>query len=121
MHNTTAAERDGSGISMPCPAPQLPSCPTYLLPYVTTYLRNGATLYERGLLVLRTPGHDFTSAYPGHRRQLKCANYQGNFYGRVALEACASEAPTDPDMQISRIRLFGPRLRYATVAGRMCG
>jgi len=32
-----------------------------------------------------------------------------------------SEAPTDPDVQISRIRLFGPRFRYAMVAGRTRG
>jgi hypothetical protein len=30
------------------------------------------------------------------------------------------EAPTDPDMQVSRIRLFGRRFRYVTV-GRMRG
>jgi hypothetical protein len=41
--------------------------------------------------------------------------------GRVAPEDCAPEAPTDPDVQIFRIRLFGPRLRYATMAGRMRG
>jgi hypothetical protein len=49
------------------------------------------------------------------------ARSRTKFYRRVAPEARASEAPTDPDMRISRIRLFGPRLRYATVAGRMCG
>ena len=27
----------------------------------------------------------------------------------------------DPDVQIARIRLFGPRLRYVMVAGRMRG
>jgi hypothetical protein len=32
-----------------------------------------------------------------------------------------SEAPTDPDVRIFRIRLFGPRFRYATFAGRMRG
>jgi len=41
--------------------------------------------------------------------------------GRVASGACAPEAPADPDMQISRIRLFGPRFRYATMAGRIWG
>jgi hypothetical protein len=41
--------------------------------------------------------------------------------GRVAPEDCSSEAPRDPDVQISRIRLFGTRIRYATIAGRMCG
>jgi hypothetical protein len=39
--------------------------------------------------------------------------------GRVASEDCSPEAPTEPDMQISRIRLFGPRFCYATIAGRM--
>ena len=34
---------------------------------------------------------------------------------------CSSEAPTDPDVRISRIRLFGPRLRYVTGEGRMRG
>jgi|SRR6516225_10433168 len=41
--------------------------------------------------------------------------------GRVAPEDYSSEAPTDPDVQIFRIRLFGSRFRYATIAGRMCG
>jgi hypothetical protein len=41
--------------------------------------------------------------------------------GRVASGDCSPEAPTDPDMQIFRIRLFGSRFRYATVAGRMWG
>ena len=40
-------------------------------------------------------------------------------FGRVASEDCSPEAPTEPDMQISRIRLFGPRFRYATIAGRI--
>ena len=31
------------------------------------------------------------------------------------------EAPTDPDVRISRIRLFGPRLRYVTGEVRMRG
>jgi hypothetical protein len=31
------------------------------------------------------------------------------------------EAPTDPDMQNSRIRLFETQLRYMTVEGRMRG
>jgi hypothetical protein len=33
--------------------------------------------------------------------------------GRVAPERCRPEAPTDPDVQVSRIRLFETRLRYA--------
>ena len=41
--------------------------------------------------------------------------------GRVAPRDCSPEAPTDPDMRISRIRLFGPRLCYVTVEGRMRG
>lgn len=41
--------------------------------------------------------------------------------GRVAPGNCSPEAPTEPDVQIARIRLFGPRLRYVTVAGRMRG
>jgi hypothetical protein len=41
--------------------------------------------------------------------------------GRVASGDHSPEAPTDPDMQISRIRLFGPRLCYATVEERMRG
>jgi hypothetical protein len=40
---------------------------------------------------------------------------------RVAPEDYSSEAPTDADVQIFRIRLFGSRFRYATIAGRMCG
>jgi hypothetical protein len=31
------------------------------------------------------------------------------------------EAPTDPDVRISRIRLFGPRLHYATGAAWIRG
>jgi hypothetical protein len=31
------------------------------------------------------------------------------------------EAPTDPDVRNSRIRLFGPRLRYVTGEERMRG
>jgi hypothetical protein len=34
---------------------------------------------------------------------------------------CSPEAPTDPDVRNSRIRLFGPRLCYVTVEGRMRG
>jgi hypothetical protein len=45
----------------------------------------------------------------------------GRFDGRVAPEDYSSEAPTDPDMRIFRIRLFGQRFRYATLAGRMRG
>ena len=41
--------------------------------------------------------------------------------GRVAPGNCSPEAPTDPDVQISRIRLFGPRLRYVMVEKRMRG
>ena len=33
--------------------------------------------------------------------------------GRVAPGDCSPGAPTDPDVQISRIRLFETRLRYA--------
>jgi hypothetical protein len=36
--------------------------------------------------------------------------------GWVASGDCSPEAPAEPDMQISRIRLFGPRFRYVTVA-----
>jgi len=39
--------------------------------------------------------------------------------GRVASGDCSPEAPKDPDVRIARIRLFGPRLRYVTAAGRM--
>ena len=41
--------------------------------------------------------------------------------GCVAREDYASEAPADPDVRISRIRLFSPRFRYATIARRMRG
>jgi hypothetical protein len=41
--------------------------------------------------------------------------------GRVVSGDCSPETPTEPDMQIFRIRLFGPRFRYATFAGRMRG
>jgi hypothetical protein len=40
--------------------------------------------------------------------------------GRVASGDCSPEAPTDPDMRIFRIRLFGSRLRYVT-GEEMCG
>ena len=40
---------------------------------------------------------------------------------RVAPGNHFPEAPTDPDVRISRIRLFSPRLRYVTVEGRMRG
>jgi hypothetical protein len=42
-------------------------------------------------------------------------------FGRVASGDCSPEAPTDPDMQIFRIRLFGSRLRYVMAEGRMRG
>jgi hypothetical protein len=38
-------------------------------------------------------------------------------YGLVASGDCSPEAPADPDVRNYRIRLFGPRLRYVTVAG----
>ena len=38
----------------------------------------------------------------------------GSIRGRVASGDCSPEAPTDPDVRIFRIRLFGPRLRYVT-------
>jgi hypothetical protein len=41
--------------------------------------------------------------------------------GRVASGDCSPEAPRDPDVQIARIRLFGPWLRYVMVAERMRG
>jgi hypothetical protein len=34
--------------------------------------------------------------------------------GRVASGDCSPEAPTDPDVQVYRIRLFGPRLHGVT-------
>jgi hypothetical protein len=37
------------------------------------------------------------------------------FDGRVALGDCSPRAPTDPDMQISRIRLFDLRIRCARI------
>jgi hypothetical protein len=37
--------------------------------------------------------------------------------GRVARRGLPRRAPTDPDVQVSRIRLFETRLRYA---GRAC-
>jgi hypothetical protein len=46
---------------------------------------------------------------------------KGPLSGRVASGDCSPEAPTDPDMQIFRIRLFGSRLRYVMAEGRMRG
>src|SRR5215472_6417453 len=43
----------------------------------------------------------------------------GKILGRVAPGNCSPRAPTDPDVQISRIRLFGARFRYVTVEERM--
>jgi hypothetical protein len=40
--------------------------------------------------------------------------------GRVAPGRCLPGAPTDPDVQISRIRLFETRLRYATRTADGC-
>jgi len=34
-------------------------------------------------------------------------------FARVAAGGCPPAAPTDPDVQNSRIRLFGTRIRYA--------
>jgi hypothetical protein len=51
-------------------------------------------------------------------RSATCPIRNGSLTGRVAPEDCSSEAPTEPDMQISRIRPFGSRFCYATVAGR---
>jgi CRP-like cAMP-binding protein len=42
-------------------------------------------------------------------------------YGRVVSGDCSPETPTEPDVRNYRIRLFGSRLRYAMIAGRMCG
>ncbi len=41
--------------------------------------------------------------------------------GRVASGDCSPEAPMDPDVPDSGIRLFGPRFRYVTEEGRMRG
>jgi hypothetical protein len=45
----------------------------------------------------------------------------GLHFGRVVSGDCSPETPTEPDVQIFRIRLFSPRFRYATFAGRMRG
>ena len=42
-------------------------------------------------------------------------------FGRVVSGDCSPETPTDPDMRVFRIRLFGSRLRYVTAARRMRG
>ena len=39
-------------------------------------------------------------------------------FARVAAGGCPPAAPTDPDVQNSRIRLFGTRIRYAGKEGR---
>jgi len=41
--------------------------------------------------------------------------------GRVAPARCLARAPTDPDVQISRIRLFGRRIRYVAYRCTMRG
>jgi hypothetical protein len=51
--------------------------------------------HERGLVAITIPNQ------PSHHRV-------------GSPRALLPEAPTDPDMRISRIRLFGSRLRYVT-------
>jgi hypothetical protein len=41
--------------------------------------------------------------------------HQGVIHGRVAPGDCSPRAPTDPDLQISRIRLFDLRIRCARI------
>jgi hypothetical protein len=53
------------------------------------------------------------------RRPLSRGGRYGQIDGRVASEDYSSEAPTEPDVQVFRIRLFGSRFRYATIAERM--
>src|SRR6266403_1072073 len=67
--------------------------------------------YRRGIYSqARTPraltgrrGHDFARADGAFRL----------LFARVAAEGCPPAAPTDPDVQNSRIRLFRTRIRYA--------
>jgi len=68
------------------------------------------------------------TAGPTHDKDLPVGRHPLQLYslgtpngGRVASEDYSSEAPTDPDMRVFRIRLFGSRFRYATIAGRMWG
>jgi hypothetical protein len=58
--------------------------------------------------------------------ELEALALRGGHHGRVALGGFPPRAPTDPDVRISRIRLFETQFRYATqmawtIRGRSSG
>ncbi len=64
------------------------------------------------------PGSDetrlmVTSARTGAALRARLPPVPRRSFARVAAGGCPPAAPTDPDVQNSRIRLFGTRIRYA--------
>src|SRR5690606_20566829 len=67
------------------------------------------------VLFFRFIGNLLVGDYPEISYTEKLTRSPLRLRDRVALEDCSSRAPTDPDVRISRIRLFDLRIRCASI------